>query len=534
MKKQFLFSTLMLSCVGLFAQTLHVEGQMRINSDIFVGDGLSLASGAQVSVAAGSNVDVVGGITNNATAPLILERNSSTEYGQLRFTGAYTGTGNVQQSKALSAGWNFLSTPSAVLADAFFGSVGATGTGHTVNTQNLLSWNKTNWSNVANTTTLIPGMGYIGFVGTNGIQTGAGTYTFSGPAVSSVSSSALNFAGSSDEAVLAVNVAANTASRFGWSLLGNPFTCNLDALNITRSNFNTAVYVSNSPTTYQAFTTAGINATIVPPLTAFWMQASGATPNLGGGNITMADHGTFTTANAQRVNFDRLVLRTTLTNDTAKHDYSVLAFIDGTTDGFDGEWDAHKMLNWGGYPNIFSTHTNGDAMAINAIPYGPAYSDKKTVPVSFKAEQQGANFTISYDESYMINSYAVYLEDKLEQTFTDLTAQDYSFMNDTNMVNRFVLHFRAGVLSIDEPENLKNASGITAWVFDNQAYLNAQFNGTAMLSLYDISSKKLQSDRLTLSKGQLTEWPLRADLAAGIYLLRVETATGSQTIKFTK
>jgi hypothetical protein len=134
----------------------------------------------------------------------------------------------------------------------------------------------------------------------------------------------------------------------------------------------------------------------------------------------------------------------------------------------------------------------------------------------------------------MINSYAVYLEDKLMQTFTDLTAIDYSFINDTNMVGRFVLHFQAGALSIEAPGNANNGNGITTWVFNHQAYLNPQFTGNAMLTLFDISGKKLQTERLAVTKGILTEWPLRADLAVGVYLLRVETQAGSETIKFTK
>lgn len=55
-----------------------------------------------------------------------------------------------------------------------------------------------------------------------------------------------------------------------------------------------------------------------------------------------------------------------------------------------------------------------------------------------------------------------------------------------------------------------------------------------MLTLYDISGKKLQAERLQVAKGVRTEWALRTDLAAGVYLLRVETEAGMETIKFTR
>jgi hypothetical protein len=156
------------------------------------------------------------------------------------------------------------------------------------------------------------------------------------------------------------------------------------------------------------------------------------------------------------------------------------------------------------------------------------------VPISFKAAQHGSNFRLSFDDSYMINTYAVYLEDKLSKTFTDLNAQDYTFINDTSMTDRFVLHFRAGVLSIGAPESNNTNSGLHAWVFGGQAHLNSRINGNVALSLYDLTGKQLQSGQMSVRIGQQYEWPLRQDLAAGVYLLRIQTPQGTETIKFTR
>jgi hypothetical protein len=207
--------------------------------------------------------------------------------------------------------------------------------------------------------------------------------------------------------------------------------------------------------------------------------------------------------------------------------------IEGTTDGFDGEWDAHKFMNVGQTPNIYSTY-GLQVIANNAINYGPGHSDKKTVPIAFKSSHQGTSYTIIYDDQYMLNTYAVYLEDKLAKTFTDLNAQDYTFINDTSMTDRFVLHFRVGVLSIDAPELLNSNSGLHAWVFGGQAHLNSRINGNVALSLYDLTGKQLQSGQMSVRIGQRYEWPLRQDLAAGVYLLRIQTTQGTETIKFTR
>lgn len=498
---------------------------------------LSLSDAAKSTVQDGKYLWLTGDIAQNSSEEIILEASSGTSYAQLKLEGNYTGTGSVRQQQHLNAGWVMVGASMNNTNAGFFGDVGSTEPGHTGNTQNLFSWDGEDYVNVANNTAGIsPGRGYFGFVGTFGFRGASGVYDFVGIPNTASTPTLVN-----ETAAQGIAIEGTHANeREGWNLVANPFTCALDFSELTLSQIDEVdgsffIYDNNKSggAGYIFWSGAGITDPHIAPMQSFWVKANGGSPSLG--TINMKEHGTVTATpeHLRTQPFDRLVLRTYPTADTATHDYTVVSFIeDNTTMGYDGAWDAIKMAN--SAINIYSTHTNGDVMAINAIPYGPGYSDKKTVPISFKAEQHGGNYTIRYDDSYMINTYAVYLEDKLEQTFTDLTAQDYGFINDTSMTARFVLHFRAGALSIDAPESLKNTSGITAWVFDNQAYLSAQFSGTAMLSLHDISGKKLQSDRVTLSKGQRTEWPLRADLAAGIYLLRVETAAGSQTIKFTK
>ncbi len=495
---------------------------------------IDMLSGADVTVAPSISLFVEGNI--NSEGQIILQANTSGDYAQLKFDGNYSGTGEVTQQQYLNGGWVMMGASMNATTADFFGNVGSTGPGHTGLTQNLFSWNGQDYVNVTNnSTTITPGMGYFGFVGNFGIRPAAGVHSFSGTPNTSVTVPTLY--STSSVADNNVTMSNNVTDREGWNLLANPFTCNLDISGVPRSaDFNNAFYLYDG-TNYTAIAPGGIDDGVVPPLSAFWMQASGTSPTLGSaGAMTMSDNGTISNVGSgfARPAFDRLVLRTHPVGDTIHTDYTVVSFIDGTTDGFDGAWDGHKMLKHMDYPNIFSTHTDGSAMAINAIPYGPNHSEKRTVPISFKAAQHGQNFTIRYDDSYMINHYAVYLEDKLLQTFTDLSAQDYSFINDTSMVGRFVLHFRAGSLSIDAPESTKNASGISAWVFDNHAYLNPQFTGNAMLTLYDISGKKLQAERIEVAAGVRTEWALRSGLAAGVYLFRVETAVGTETIKFTR
>ena len=496
---------------------------------------LTVQDDATLTVSDGKYLWLTGDVVHNSSEDIVLEASSVTSYAQLKFDN-YSGSGEVVQHRYFELGWNLVGSSMQNSTAGIFGSVGTDG--GTVNTQNLFSWNGQDYDNVPNNAVPIDdARGYFGFVGVNGIRTSAGVYAFTGTPTTSANLPTLVRGDVSAAARVAMS--NNNSTRGGWNLVANPFTCNLDVLSTSRANFNEAFYRFN-PTSgnYSTFAPAGTpTSNIVPPLTAFWMQAKGnSSPQFAGGTLTISTHGTVASSSSSspRTNFDRLVLRSAWDSDTAKQDQTVIAFIDGTTDGFDGDWDAHKMENSGGYPNIYSTHSNGDLLSINAIPYGPGYSDKKTVPISFKATQHGGNYTIRYDDSYMINSYAVYLEDKLEQTFTDLNAQDYGFMNDTNMVNRFVLHFRAGALSIDVPDNLKNSSRLKAWVHGNHAHIYVNDHVSAELKLLSISGKTLQTAYLPLTAGQKAVWPMREDIASGVYLLRITTQYGTETIKFTR
>lgn len=497
-------------------------------------DNLSLVDAAKVTVQDGKYLWLTGDIAQNSSEEIILEASSGTSYAQLKFEGNYTGTGSVLQQQHLNAGWVMVGASMNNTNAGFFGDVGSTGPGHTGLTQNLFSWDGEDFVNLTdNSTTITPGMGYFGFVGPFGFRGSAGVHDFTGTPNTSTTPSLVYVTAASGIAI----EGTHTNERDGWNLIANPFTCALNFSGLSQTNVDNAFYIYDNKKSggagYIAWSGAGITDPHIAPMQSFWVKANGGSPSLG--TINMKEHGTVTATpeHLRTQPFDRLVLRTYPTADTATHDYTVVSFIeDNTTMGYDGAWDAIKMAN--SAINIYSTHTNGDVMAINAIPYGPGYSDKKTVPISFKAEQHGGNYTIRYDDSYMINTYAVYLEDKLEQTFTDLTAQDYGFINDTSMTARFVLHFRAGALSIDAPENLNNSSRLKAWVHDNRAHIYVNHNVTAELNLLSISGKTIQTTYLPLTAGQKAVWPMREDIASGVYLLRITTQYGTETIKFTR
>lgn len=424
-------------------------------------------------------------------------------------------------------GWHNIANPFKNQKANSFGS--DVGTDLHNNVRNLYKWDAGfdyTWSAVMNgNVDLEEGRGYLAFFGTHGVQNGAGPWIveMSGEPITYVNN-ALQYS----------EVAGHTWQWFrdmsqtnGWNLVANPFTAALDYSSINRNNINNGFYIwetnGNGHDRYVGYSGAGIADPYIAPGQSFWVQTTAAT------NMSMQMRQNATTSarpDFLRRGFDRLVLRTVSLADSTLHDYTVVATIDGTTDGFDGEWDAHKFFNTGEIPNLYSTY-NDQIIAVNAVNYGPSHNGKKVIPVAFRAPQQGMNYSISFDDEFMVNHYAVYLEDKKTGAFTDLTNSAYSFVNDTAYVDRFNLHFLAGALSITELEEAAKAK-FRAWVYDNAAFIESHIDvRNAGVSLTDMGGRTVFSTQTDLQKGARTELTL-PNVSSGIYLLQVE---GQQPVK---
>ena len=485
--------------------------QITINAEkeLVVGPGQSIASGFNLYM--------------RDNAKIILDADA-TGYAMIVFDGFRHMSESAEivfKQRLVGEGWHNIANPfKNQKANSFGSDVGAD---LHPNVRNLYKWDAGSnytWSAVLNgNVDLEEGRGYFGYFGTNGVQSGAGPWTveMSGDPITFVSNS-LQYS----------EVDGHTWQSFrdmsqtnGWNMVANPFTAALDYSSINRTNINNGFYIwetnGNGHDRYVGYSGAGIAEPYIAPGQSFWVQTTAATTM----NMQMRQNAT-TAARPDflRGGFDRLVLRTVSLADSTLHDYTVVATIDGTTDGFDGEWDAHKFYNTGDIPNLYSTY-NDQIIAVNAVNYGPGHNGKKVVPIAFRAPQQGMNYSIAFDDEFMVNHYAVYLEDKKTGTFTDMTSSAYSFVNDTAYVDRFNLHFLAGALSITELEEAAKAN-FRAWVYDNAAYIESHIDvRNAGVSLTDMGGRTIFSTHADLQKGARTELSL-PNVSSGVYLLQVE------------
>ena len=322
-------------------------------------------------------------------------------------------------------------------------------------------------------------------------------------------------------------------AKVGWNLVDNPFTCALDFTTLSRTNVNDAFYIYDAATTgYQSYSAGGIAVGEIAPMQSFWVQANASSPSLG--TLTMSANGTVASAPElykNSINFDRLVLRTAALNDSTAVDYTVVSFIENNSNhAYDGDWDARKFYNAGELPNIYSTF-NGEEMAVNAIDFGPSSTTTGSIDISYRAPHVGNTYEISFDKDYMLYRYMVVLEDKKTGTFTNLGESNYQFNFDDTYIDRFVLHFNAQGIGMEELISNAGKATLEAWAYDGAIHYQANYGGSAELILIDLSGQNVWTSFVEFNQGERASLEL-GDIKAGVYLLKSTDAEGrSNTTK---
>lgn len=380
-------------------------------------------------------IHVTGNLVNAGT--LNLGANSSS-YSQLQVSGTITNSGSITQNQYLSStGHHGISSPMA----GGFGTTSGTSSA-------LYGYDAANgaYLSAANTTVTTAGAGYFAPVGTGGYLTAAGTFSATGTPNTSHTHS-LGYS---------TSVAAGGSGN-GWNLIGNPYTCGLDWTGVTKNSVNDAFYIWDPATSTYKYYVNGVSAPtgtyagsvlasgVIPPMQAFWVQTTGA-----GASVvsTMASHGTVASSPTfYKTQPDNIILTVSNVSDAAKGDVLWVKNLAGTTNGFEGQEDAWKMTNYGGYPNIY-TYDNGQKMAINATDL----MQTGVIPVGMSAPSTGVKYTFNAEQVASNGAYTVILEDKHLNTFTNLGQGGYTFMyGDWNQeAPRFALHINQATVGQDE------------------------------------------------------------------------------------
>ncbi len=283
-----------------------------------------------------------------------------------------------------------------------------------------------------------------------------------------------------------------TGINSGWNLVGNPYPSSIDWLassGWTKTNVNNATYIHVNNATWAEFVggvgTNGGTQYIAPGQGFFVNVADDGSTN-----------GTLAIDNAVRVHNATTFFKNSLNNlvrievsGNGYNDEAVVRFHELSTSGFDGDYDAYKLL--GAVDEAAQIYSIGSNMlSINALP------EAETVNLGMNVNVDGL-FTISATE--ILDLPVVILEDTETGIITDLKTGSYTFNFSAGQNDqRFIMHFTP--LAI--PENAENVSSIYSQGKDVYVVVNANTEGSIVI--YNVMGQEVTSSAIYGTINRLT------------------------------
>jgi hypothetical protein len=191
---------------------------------------------------------------------------------------------------------------------------------------------------------------------------------------------------------------------------------------------------------------------------------------------------------------------------------TAIGFHSGMTTGLDPSYDAAKFK---GNPNL-ALYTkllddSGKDFAIQALP--DQNIEDYVVPVGVDISESGV-FEFSATQENLDN-YSLFLEDRQENTFTDLRWETYFATISASGTGRFYLHFKDAT-SIGEPLPQTN---ISFRYQDGKILISNPDEEKGTISLVNVSGQVLARKEIN---GNLHQ-EFRVQQAVGIYIVRAQT-----------
>ncbi|MBP7497596.1 MAG: T9SS type A sorting domain-containing protein, partial [Bacteroidales bacterium] len=314
----------------------------------------------------------------------------------------------------------------------------------------------------------------------------------------------------------------------GWNLMGNPYPSPIDwdaAAGWTKTNVNDAIYffVPTSKYAGQHHTyiggvgNPGTVTGIIPMFQAFWVKTTD-NGTLGVTNTVRVDNTdpTFYKKTIKSDDKQLIRLKGTFLSNTNLKDETVVYFSDGPTRGFDGNYDAYKLMNNDGSPNIY-TMTEGSKLSINGLP--TLTEENESVPLEFDVTSKGEYRLEAIEIKDFAPVTEILLEDKFLGIMQDLKLNpSYVFnINTSDKKGRFLLHFKPEITDINTN---KVSEYIRAYTFGKNLVIgfnSSDVKAKADINIYNIFGQKVISDK-TIGIGTHN---IQLDLATGFYYVRM-------------
>ena len=217
-----------------------------------------------------------------------------------------------------------------------------------------------------------------------------------------------------------------------------------------------------------------------------------------------------------------------LSNAQGAFKQTLVGYVTDATNGYESRFDG-ESFDGNTYVDFYSIN-QGKNFTIQgrAVPF----DQNDTVPLGFKTTIEGS-FTIDIDEvDGLLTNQAVYLEDKVTNTVSNLKNSSYTFTTAKGTFNdRFVLRYTDKTLSIDDTDK---EDGILVFYSNNYKTLiikNKVMDSTVnSVALFNMAGQNIEKWDVKDSGQTNIQIPIK-NIPSGIYIVKVKTTKGESSKK---
>ena len=350
----------------------------------------------------------------------------------------------------------------------------------------------------------------------------------------------------------AISNANNGGQYERWNLIGNPFPSYLDLNHFFTDNTGNlesgatnGVYAydgddsDGSEWTIYNSTTLDGNQKYIAPGQAFFVASasSGHTINFDTDMQSTAGTDDFLPGErrpnddsfAQNASSSNSKISLALSFDDSKYAATDIYLNTKASSGLDVGYDAGTFANQAGSLGLYSFLADGShpetKLAIQAVSNN--ISDPVVIPLGVNA-QSGIDYTIKLKERPQQEGVFIYLKDKLDNSMTLLTDQDYSFNTSTDLQGdgRFEVHLSAFALNTFDiskaPYSMIGLSG--------KVQVTGELSKGDVITILDLRGRTLAKQTVN-SPTQSATVQLNG-VSKGVYIGKVENNIGQYNTKF--
>jgi len=319
-----------------------------------------------------------------------------------------------------------------------------------------------------------------------------------------------------------------------FNLIGNPYFAYLpvntaaNATNLLSSNSTVlaeqTIWVWNSQKSggagFEAFNLGDAAAYSVPAAQGFFVKSvpAGGTFVAPRTLLTHTKAGNFLKSTANRFELELQVSSGKLSRDTE------IRYTDGMTNSFDNGYDSSTFSgDLGSAFAIYTQIVDANSAKDLAIQSLPTNYDELVVPVGVNVVEN-KEYTFSANIKNLPEGISVFLEDRVNNTFTDLSqvGAEYSVSLSGKTEGRFFLHTKSSALSTT---NLDALNGVKIYGISNSTLRVAGLtSGNATLKLVDILGKEVFSTNFTANSISDIQIP---NVNVGVYIVQLQTTDGN-------